>query len=305
MPFRSEEEVTINSIVDVAKNFHEAVKPMMEQLLTTAEEVPTLRFYLRKIEGADVLLAEATNFFRQELYRLHPIAPQPPPEVKFSGSTRKPRPTKEQKLMKEHGVQNPEDLPAHLRPRPYTGKVKRVTVEKDKEEMRASTDRQGSPHLHFRQPLTSTAFPQKGKGQKSGKSPASSTPTNTYSGAKAHSNSSGAVASPTRDSPLPFGANGSVASVPHDTAEHSNIDPNLFATDVNFKDMNDGPAEDDHQPPAETQSGNIFDNQGDSTHGMNSNFDSMFADLTNDDDGKDELVPSIDQNLDPSLMSMT
>lgn len=83
--------------------------------MTTAEEADTQRFYLRKIEGAEILLAYETNFFRQELHKWQPVAPEPPPVLESSKSTRKPRPTKLQKLMAQHGVDDPEQLPQNLR----------------------------------------------------------------------------------------------------------------------------------------------------------------------------------------------
>ncbi len=36
-------------------------------------------FYLRKLEGAEVLLAFETNYLRQELHKWQPVAPEPPP----------------------------------------------------------------------------------------------------------------------------------------------------------------------------------------------------------------------------------
>lgn len=74
-------------------------------------------FYLRKIEGAEVLLAYETNLFRQEIHKWQPVAPEPPPILEQSLSTRKPRPTKQQKIMARMGIERPEDLPVHLRPK--------------------------------------------------------------------------------------------------------------------------------------------------------------------------------------------
>lgn len=89
-------------------------------MMTTQQEVPTQRFYLRKIEGAEILLAWETNFFRQELHRLAPVAPEPPPVLEQSLSTRKPRPTKQQKLMAQLGIEKPEDLPQNLRTKQHS-----------------------------------------------------------------------------------------------------------------------------------------------------------------------------------------
>lgn len=93
----------------------------------TSEEIPEMLFYLRKIEGADILLAYETNYFRQEIHKWNPIAPEPPPILEQSLSTRKPRPTKLQKTMAQLGVDKPEDLPPHLRGKP--GAMKRKNTE--------------------------------------------------------------------------------------------------------------------------------------------------------------------------------
>ena len=82
---------------------------------TTFDEVPNFRFFLRKIEGADILLAYETNFLRVELHKWAPVTAEAPPIIEISQSTRKPRPTKQQKLMVQYGVDNPDDLPQHLR----------------------------------------------------------------------------------------------------------------------------------------------------------------------------------------------
>jgi histone demethylase JARID1 len=92
--------------------------------MATADEAETQRFYLRKIEGAEILLAYETNFFRQELHKWSPVAPEPPPILEASKSTRKPRPTKLQKLMAQHGVDDPEALPQNLRTKPHQFKRK-------------------------------------------------------------------------------------------------------------------------------------------------------------------------------------
>jgi [histone H3]-trimethyl-L-lysine4 demethylase len=92
--------------------------------MATSEEAETQRFYLRKIEGAEILLAYETNFFRQVLHKWSPVAPDPPPVLESSKSTRKPRPTKLQKLMAQHGVDDPEALPQALRTKQHNFKRK-------------------------------------------------------------------------------------------------------------------------------------------------------------------------------------
>ena len=128
LPFQPEEEDLLRSIVDTAIRFRDFLSQYTHgnQLCRTSEEMPEMLFYLRKLEGAEVLLAHETNIFRQELHKWQPVADQPPPILDQSLSTRKPRPTKQQKLMKEMGVQKIEDLPPHLRTKQY---VRRKTTE--------------------------------------------------------------------------------------------------------------------------------------------------------------------------------
>ena len=128
LPFQPEEEHLLRSIVDTAIRFREFLSQYTHgnQLCRTSEEMPEMLFYLRKLEGAEVLLAHETNIFRQELHKWQPVADQPPPILDHSLSTRKPRPTKQQKMMKEMGVQKLEDLPPHLRTKQY---VRRKTTE--------------------------------------------------------------------------------------------------------------------------------------------------------------------------------
>lgn len=96
--------------------------------MSTPDDLPVQRFYLRKIEGADVLLADETNFLRQELHKWAPVAPNPPPNVNVSMSTRKPRPTKQQKLMAQLGITDPQELPPQFRPKlPGTKKKERMS----------------------------------------------------------------------------------------------------------------------------------------------------------------------------------
>ncbi len=117
LPFQPEEEDILNRIIEKAQAFRDFLQQFINgnQICRTSEEMPTILFYLRKLEGAEVLLAFETNSFRQELHKWQPIAPDAPPIIEHSSSTRKPRPTKQQKIMKEMGVEKVEDLPPHLR----------------------------------------------------------------------------------------------------------------------------------------------------------------------------------------------
>ncbi|KAK8154137.1 PLU-1-like protein-domain-containing protein [Phyllosticta citribraziliensis] len=122
LPFQPEEEECLANIIRSARDFRQFIASYANPLLSTPEELTTQRFYLRKLEGADILLAQETNFFRQELHRWAPVTADPPPMVEVSLSTRKPRPTKQQKLMAECGVDNPEDIPPEKRAKLKRGK---------------------------------------------------------------------------------------------------------------------------------------------------------------------------------------
>ncbi|KAI4170030.1 MAG: hypothetical protein LQ343_005279 [Gyalolechia ehrenbergii] len=120
LPFQPEEEDTLEEIIATGQQFREFMQPYTNPMMITPEEVTTQRFYLRKIEGAEILLSQETNFFRQELHKWAPVAPMPPPMLDVSLSTRKPRPTKQQKEMTRLGITNPDDLPQHLRTKQHT-----------------------------------------------------------------------------------------------------------------------------------------------------------------------------------------
>ncbi|KAL8697280.1 MAG: hypothetical protein Q9224_002396 [Gallowayella concinna] len=120
LPFQPEEEDTLADIINTAQVFRDFMQPYTNPMMATPEEVTTQRFYLRKIEGAEILLSHETNFFRQELHKWAPVAEEPPPVLDVSLSTRKPRPTKQQKEMARLGITNPDDLPQHLRTKQHT-----------------------------------------------------------------------------------------------------------------------------------------------------------------------------------------
>lgn len=115
LPFQPEEEDPLRAIINNAQAFRDHIVQFCNPLSSTEAQAETQRFYLRKIEGAEVLLAYETNFFRQELHKWCPVAPHPPPFLEVSLSTRKPRPTKLQKMLAEYGVENPDDLPEHAK----------------------------------------------------------------------------------------------------------------------------------------------------------------------------------------------
>jgi histone demethylase JARID1 len=120
LPFQPDEEAILEKIINNAQDFRTHVAPFVNPIMATSEEAEVQRFFLRKIEGAEILLAYETNYFRQELHKWSPVAPEPPPILDASKSTRKPRPTKLQKLMAQHGVEDPQELPPHLRAKQHS-----------------------------------------------------------------------------------------------------------------------------------------------------------------------------------------
>ena len=317
LPFQPDEEECLANIINDAQNFRDYIAPFTNNpMIATMEEVPTLRFYLRKIEGSDVLLAQETNFFRQELYRFHPIAPEPPPIIEFSASTRKPRPTKQQKLMKEHGVEKPEDLPQHLRTKQYNYK-KRGQQDKERNTREGSnSSHHNTPQLQFRPPLTATEFPRKGRHQRAESPLFAGIPDDPYTTPAGES-----ATLPAFGSPPAFDATGSPVRDP-------NLDPNLFASDHGLSEFpqDDGQirspgagfdADTSQGQQDGDQDGNLFGPHGSSSQ-QSQGFDSMFADLTNQDEdskedmpglaGGDEMAASLDEDgdssMDPALFSV-
>lgn len=171
LPFQPEEEDVLNEIIDKANTFRDYVRPYINPVMTTSEEVTTQRFYLRKIEGAEILLSFETNFFRQEVHKWSPVAPEPPPVLEQSLSTRKPRPTKQQRLMQQHNVSTPEELPLQFRRKEYNinkarkgstsgnANIQAAPSKRPRSSHSTSTENSGGPstHAHRRPPGISTA----------------------------------------------------------------------------------------------------------------------------------------------------
>ncbi|KAK0727760.1 PLU-1-like protein-domain-containing protein [Lasiosphaeria miniovina] len=129
LPFQPDEEEVLKKIIDNAQEFRNQIGSYCNPVLATANEAETQRFYLRKIEGAEILLAFETNFFRQELHKWSPVAPEAPPVLESSKSTRKPRPTKLQKMLIQYGVDDPDDLPESVKGKANSLKRKALNAE--------------------------------------------------------------------------------------------------------------------------------------------------------------------------------
>jgi histone demethylase JARID1 len=193
LPFQPEEEDTLDSIIEHGTKFREYVMRYINPLMSSPDELTTQRFYLRKLEGAEILLSSEINFFRQELHKWAPVAPTPPPILQVSLSTRKPRPTKQQKLMNQLGISNPDDLPLHLR-------TKHQFKRKEYDPLKLQSPRSGVEQSH-----TPPGEPRQGFADNEYFNPPS---TSTYNNSPTF----------TTNAPLNFGGSTSIAP----------IDPGLF-----------------------------------------------------------------------------
>lgn len=336
LPFQPDEEACLDNIVNTAQSFRDFMVPYVSPnpLVSTLEEVPTQRFWLRKIEGADILLAHETNFFRQELHRLVPIAPIPPPFLEVSLSTRKPRPTKQQKLMAQLGLENPDELPQSFKTKAYN-----VTKRKAQDDAKSHLGRpslktsgssgslgaavlmasnspgghiqqtsqppqgQGMHGSNYRPPQSGPGFPAAGAHRRPSQpdSPLFSTaPINLHMTAAANTLTA-------MQSPFSAGALRDPA-IPH----NGHLDPSLFSPSIGldtYPEHHDVENQtlDPHVHDEVHDDGNVelFGNAPSSQSG--GNFDSMFADLTNQDDAADAAHHTVDENsknTDPALLLM-
>ncbi|KAL9639656.1 MAG: hypothetical protein Q9164_000785 [Protoblastenia rupestris] len=256
LPCQPEEEAVLEQIVSAAQAFRDFLRPHINPMMTNPEEVTTQRFYLRKIEGAEILLGFETNFFRQEVHKWAPVTKEAPPVLEQSLSTRKPRPTKQQKLMQQHGVNSPEELPLQFRTKPYNiakarkgsdTKIQPATNKRPMSSHSTSTDNSSNPHAHGQRlpPPISTAsngsnyaahfpLPASHNPHRQSESPH-------FVPSPYYSNHNGNHAqSPFGESPR-FSNHQSPLS-----ATHAPLDPNLFAT------TNDSPFEHPHDRLAST-----------------------------------------------------
>lgn len=310
LPFQPDEEECLDGVINDAQAFRDQMQQYVNPypILATHEEVPIMRHYLRKIEGADILLANETNFFRQELHRLFPVAPEAPQVIEVSSSTRKPRPTKQQKLMAQHGVETPDELPQHLRTKPYN--FARRKQQDEQKDARQSTgpgtsrrdssasgkanginSQSGTPTtINFRPPLTTGTFPQISGDNRNLDTSRPASPMFSAS-SNGPFNENGSTVMPLMRSP--FG-NGITAAA---EVSNANLDPSLFDSAaasmaaltnsrhrMTMSPETDGDRARDLQNEEALQTDdNDGPNFGDNQQG-GAAYDSMFADLTNQDE---------------------
>ncbi|KAK2595044.1 hypothetical protein QQS21_007234 [Conoideocrella luteorostrata] len=155
LPFRPEEEDVLLSIIENAQTFRHRIARFCNPLVSTEAEIETQRFYLRKLEGAEVLLSDETNFFRQELHKWCPVAPEGPPILEVSLSTRKPRPSKLQKMLAEYGVDNADDLPEHAKGKANSLRRKAANAEAKTQVLPGGSNAYGGPMSYGQGPDSS------------------------------------------------------------------------------------------------------------------------------------------------------
>ncbi|KIW29756.1 uncharacterized protein PV07_05545 [Cladophialophora immunda] len=307
LPFQPEEEELLKRIIDKAQAFREFLMRYTtgSQLCRTIEEMPEMLFYLRKIEGAEVLLAFETNVLRQELHKWQPIAPEPPPILDQSLSTRKPRPTKQQKLMKELGVEKPEDLPAHLRTKTYVRRKTQESFVTGPLLPKPSTQSPSAPG--------STASPSHNGGNAEGSSAMQRQGSNDHTGpSRAFEPGYMSGSSFAERRPSPFSPNSPSLFSPTREAPHEELRDPMMPTfggdgsegrnhDPSFPMFRSGTglgldADDDIRSGLANASASAANSAREGSPSGGGEYDHMFMDMTNPDaDTSNDPVPSLEQ----------
>ncbi|KAK7516954.1 PHD transcription factor-like protein [Phyllosticta citriasiana] len=277
LPFQPEEEECLAKIIRTGRDFRQFISSYANPLLSNPEELTTQRFYLRKLEGADILLAQETNFFRQELHRWAPVTKEPPPKVEVSLSTRKPRPTKLQKTMAECGVDNPDDIPPEKRAKLKRGKRSSISRISGTQESHTPP---GLPHGYTELPGVGVVGTTPVDHSSSRHHPSFS-----YPSAASHSGGGGFGASTSSafEPGMPSFAHHRGAGSPpfhprSPSATPANMDPAIFGSNAPFGTSD---------PAAPSPVRNMFNNSMGSSQGGAEGDRDLFADFTtNDADGE-------------------
>lgn len=224
LPFIPDEIDILRRIIDAATKFRAFVSSFTNSPLgLTSAEVPTMRFYLRKIEGAEILLGHETNFFRAELHKWMPIAPEPPPAIVVSASTRKPRPTKQQKLMAQMGIKNPEDLPPQYRTKAHVFRKKSLEANgKPPPPIQPAPAKEGTPSVKSEPGQVSQQQQLQLQHQPL------SAPVFDYSSSHHHSQRFGPSSSPTFHQSVSFGGSPESPVLMGNPGRGQTLDPTLF-----------------------------------------------------------------------------
>ncbi len=78
LPFQQDEEDVLQEIIKNAQQFANYVSSLYNPSIINTNVAETQRFYLRKLEGAGILLVSEIDFFRTELQKRSGVAPEPP-----------------------------------------------------------------------------------------------------------------------------------------------------------------------------------------------------------------------------------
>lgn len=92
LSFLPEELSTVRKNIALADAWIVSIQPIVQS--GDLQSISICRFYLRKIEGAEIFLPNEYNFFRRAAHALAPITSTPPPLIAESRPTKKPRPRK-------------------------------------------------------------------------------------------------------------------------------------------------------------------------------------------------------------------
>jgi len=90
--FLPEELSIIRKTIALADAWVASILPILQG--GDLQSISKCRFYLRKMEGAELFLPNEYNFFRRAAHTLAPVTSTPPPVIAESRPTRKPRPKK-------------------------------------------------------------------------------------------------------------------------------------------------------------------------------------------------------------------
>jgi histone demethylase JARID1 len=90
--FCPDELVIVNKNIALAEAWVNSIQPILQSRQNLS--ISLCRFYLRKIEGAEVFLPNEYNFFRRSAHEIAPVTSTPPPLVAESRVIKKPRPRK-------------------------------------------------------------------------------------------------------------------------------------------------------------------------------------------------------------------
>jgi [histone H3]-trimethyl-L-lysine4 demethylase len=93
LPFYPDELSTISKIVESAARWVADLQGLIRGTNSPTSSIHLCRFYLRKTEGAEVLLPDEYNMFRRSAHDLAPMSSTPPPIV-TAITIKKPRPRK-------------------------------------------------------------------------------------------------------------------------------------------------------------------------------------------------------------------